>query len=101
MKLLDCPNIGVRPLQEFIYGGELRPMPDPDAATDAEWAAYVFNRSGEPGFRAEWWYHIASGTWFVAVRDNQKDEFVRSYLYGALPPPSPSDEVGATGGSQE
>ena len=82
MKLLDCPNIGVRPLQEFLFGGELRPMPDPDAATDAEWADYVFNRNGEPGVRAEWWYHIASGTWFVAERDNQKDEFVRSYLYG-------------------
>jgi sarcosine oxidase subunit delta len=82
MKLLDCPNVGIRPLQEFVYGGEVRAMPDPDVATDSEWADYVFNRSGEPGVRAEWWYHIASGTWFVAERDNQKDQFVRSYLYG-------------------
>ena len=82
MKLLDCPNIGVRPLQEFVYGGEVRSMPDASTCTDAAWADYVFNRAGEPGVRSEWWYHLASGTWFVAERDTLKDEFLRSYLYG-------------------
>lgn len=83
MKLLHCPNVGERPLQEFIFGGEVRPMPDPDAATDAEWADYVHNRSGEPGVRREWWYHIASGSWFIAERDTMRDEFIRSYHYGS------------------
>jgi sarcosine oxidase, subunit delta len=82
MKLLNCPVNGLRPLSEFAYGGELRTMPDLTTASDEAWADYVFNRRGEPGVRREWWYHIASGTWFVAERDNLKDEFLRSYLYG-------------------
>ena len=57
-------------------------MPNPDAASDAEWADYVFNRNGAPGVRAEWWYHLPSGTWFIAERDTLRDEFLRTYLYG-------------------
>lgn len=83
MKLLRCPMNGLRPIQEFAYGGELRIMPDPAMATDEEWADYVFNRTGEPGIRREWWYHIASGTWFIAERDTLKDEVLRTYLYDA------------------
>lgn len=82
MKLLKCPINGWRPLQEFVFGGELRPMPDPEQTSDSEWADYVFNRAGEPGIRREWWYHGPSGTWFIAERDNLKDEFLRTYLYG-------------------
>ena len=81
MKLIRCPINGVRPLQEFAFGGEVRTMPDPAKCSDAEWADYVFNRSGEPGLKEEWWYHLASGTWFIVERDTLKDEFVRSYLY--------------------
>ena len=81
MKLLRCPSNGVRPLQEFSYGGEMREVPDPAVVSDAQWADYVFNRSGEPGIKREWWYHIASGTWLIAERDTLKDEFVRTYLY--------------------
>ena len=82
MKQLTCPINGTRPLQEFHYGGEVREMPDPDAADDAAWADYVFNRTGEPGVHREWWYHIASGTWFVAERDVVRDVVTRTYLYG-------------------
>src|SRR5687768_16416492 len=82
MKLLRCPINGLRPLQEFSYGGVVRPAPEPSTASDVQWADYVFNRDGGPGVKKEWWYHIASGTWFIAERDNQKDEFIRSYLYG-------------------
>lgn len=60
----------------------MRILPDAHSASDEAWADYVFNRSGEPGVRCEWWYHSASGTWFVAERDNLKDEFLRTYLYG-------------------
>jgi sarcosine oxidase subunit delta len=81
MKLLKCPVNGLRPLQEFAFGGEVREMPDPVKATDKEWADYVFLRAGEPGIKKEWWYHLASGTWFIAERDTVKDEFIRSYLF--------------------
>ena len=82
MKSLRCPINGPRPLQEFQYGGELREMPDPDAASDEEWADYVFHRNGGPAVKREWWYHVPSGTWFIAERDNQSDTVLRTYLYG-------------------
>ena len=83
MKIIECPLNGPRPVQEFHFGGELRAMPDGATATDEQWADYVFNRHGEPGVRREWWYHVPSGTWFIAERDNTTDEVRRTYLYGA------------------
>ena len=80
MKILNCPINGPRPLQEFQFGGEVRQMPDPNTASDEQWADYVFNRNGEPSVKCEWWHHIASGTWFLAERDNVTDEIVRTYL---------------------
>jgi len=82
MKLLRCPVNGLRPIQEFVYGGLFRPSPDSHASSDNEWADYVFSRSGEPGLKKEWWYHIASGTWFIAERDTRTDEIVQTYLFG-------------------
>lgn len=83
MKLIRCPVNGLRPAQEFAYGGAFRPMPNPDEVNDQQWADYVFNREGEPGLRREWWYHIASGVWFIAERNNEDGVIVRTYL---LPP---------------
>jgi sarcosine oxidase subunit delta len=83
MKLLRCPVNGTRPISEFAYGGELRDMPDPSRVTDAEWAAFVFNRNGAPGLKKEWWYHVPSGTWFIAERDTGTDRVLDTYLYGA------------------
>ena len=60
-------------------------MPDLAEVTDQQWADYVFYRNGEPGVKREWWYHVPSGTWFIAERDNQTDAFVRTYLYNAEP----------------
>lgn len=81
MKIINCPVNGPRPMQEFAYGGALREMPDPATASDAEWGDYVFNRDGAPGVKREWWYHLASGVWFVAERDTLQDRFLRTYLY--------------------
>jgi sarcosine oxidase subunit delta len=83
MKIINCPINGPRPLQEFHFGGEVRAMPEPTGVTDQQWADYVFNRAGEPGVKREWWYHVPSGTWFIAERDNRTDDFLRTYLYGA------------------
>ena len=83
MKILRCPINGPRPIQEFHFGGEVREMPDPQKVGDEEWAGYVFQRSGEPGVKREWWHHIASGTWFIAERDNSTDQVLRTYLYEA------------------
>ena len=81
MKTLTCPINGPRPLQEFTFGGEVRPMPDPNQSSNDEWADYVFNRNGAPSIQHEWWYHIASSTWFIAERNTATDEFIRTYLW--------------------
>lgn len=80
MKILECPLNGPRPIQEFYFGGEIRPMPDPDSSSDEAWADYVFAREGAPGRKTEWWYHLPSGTWFLAERDTRTDEILRTYL---------------------
>lgn len=80
MKLLQCPVNGIRPLSEFSYGGEFRTMPDPDSCTDQQWAAYVHYRRGAPGYKKEWWYHMPSGTWFIAERNTITDKVSRTYL---------------------
>lgn len=82
MKQLRCPLNGLRPLQEFTYGGEFREPPQTATHSDEQWADYVYHRAGEPGVKQEWWYHSASGTWFLAQRDNTTDKIVRTYLYG-------------------
>ncbi len=83
MKILECPVNGPRPIQEFLFGGEVREMPDPASVGDERWAEYVFNRRGEPGLKKEWWYHLPSGTWLIAERDTAKDEVLRTYLWSA------------------
>ena len=81
MKLMTCPVNGTRGIGEFVYGGELRAMPDPAASSDAVWADYVFNRTGIAGLKREWWCHGPSGVWFIAERDTGSDAIVRTYLY--------------------
>lgn len=82
MKIMTCPINGARPVTEFVYGGEVRPMPDPQAVDDTTWAEYVFNRNGASGIKQEWWCHTPSNTWFIAERNTLTDEVLRTYLYG-------------------
>jgi sarcosine oxidase subunit delta len=89
LKIIHCPLNGPRPLLEFTCGGEVRAMPDPDACSDAEWSAWLFNRASVPGVKREWWCHTPSGYWFIAERDTVRDEFLKTYdaaeLAGAAP----------------
>ena len=73
---------GLRPITEFVYGGELRKMPDPEASDDKAWSAYVHYRDNAPGIKKEWWYHAPSGTWFIAERNTLSDEVLTTYLFG-------------------
>jgi sarcosine oxidase subunit delta len=82
MKLIACPINGPRPASEFAYAGEVRPMPEPAACSDVQWADYVFNRNGSAGVKKEWWLHVPSGVWFIAERDTERDVIERTYLWG-------------------
>lgn len=79
---MNCPVNGARSILEFVCGGEVRAMPDPEGVEDGVWADYVFNRSSVPGVKWEWWCHMPSNTWFIAERHTQTDEILRTYLYG-------------------
>jgi sarcosine oxidase subunit delta len=88
MKILVCPLNGPRPVSEFVYGGEVRQSPDPDRCSDEEWSRYVFHRSGAPGIKYEWWCHIASGYWFIALRDTMGDVVIATYTPETVRQPS-------------
>jgi sarcosine oxidase, subunit delta len=79
MKLIPCPLNGPRPADEFVYAGEVRDMPDPGSSSDADWARYVFHRSGVPAVKQEWWCHTPSGYWFIAERNTLTDEILATY----------------------
>ena len=84
MKIIRCPLNGPRPMAEFAYGGEVRPMPDPDACSDAEWTDYVFNRASVPAVKREWWCHVASGYWFIVDRNTASDDIIATHTVDIL-----------------
>ena len=65
MKILNCPLNGPRNISEFVYGGEVVEMPDPNACGDREWAEYVFMENNTAGVIREWWYHVATAYWIT------------------------------------
>ncbi len=79
MKLIDCPLNGPRNAQEFVCGGEVQPMPDPGACSDAAWVDYVFLENNTAGVVREWWCHVPTAFWFIAERDTVADIFIRTY----------------------
>jgi sarcosine oxidase subunit delta len=83
MKIMDCPLNGPRNISEFAFGGEVQPMPKLNA--DARvWARYVFIENNTLGVVREWWIHVPTSYWFIAERNTQTNEIVRTY---------PSDEL--------
>ena len=78
MKILECPLNGPRNIAEFTYGGEYRPPPDPDGASDRAWAEQVFFQDNRAGPVLEWWCHTASSFWFLVERDTRTDDVLRA-----------------------
>ena len=79
MKIMHCPLNGPRNISEFVWGGEVREEPDPNRASDAEWAAHVFLHDNQPGVVREWWLHAPTAYWFIAERNMLTDEILRTY----------------------
>ena len=82
MKIMPCPLNGPRNISEFVCAGEVVVSPDPNRATDAEWADYVFLHANRADVVREWWYHVATAFWFIAERDTRTDEIMRTYPAG-------------------
>jgi len=89
MFLIDCPFCGSRQQTEFHCHGEAhiaRPE-DPDALSDEEWAAYLFNRSNSKGVFYERWVHShGCRRWFNVARDTVSDRILAVYRMGEEPP---------------
>ena len=85
MLSLDCPWCGARPETEFRCGGEAHlQRPDPQTASDAEWAAYLFHRTNPRGVHRERWVHVhGCGRWFLVERDTVSDRIARVHRLDA------------------
>jgi sarcosine oxidase subunit delta len=81
MKILRCPLNGPRNISEFVWGGEMKPMPDPATASDAEWTEYLFLEENIAGEITEWWLHAPTNYWFVARRNTITDEIIETMTY--------------------
>jgi sarcosine oxidase subunit delta len=79
MKIMNCPLNGPRNISEFVHGGEVREMPEPNTCSDHEWAQYVFYSDNLIEVVTEWWLHAPSGYWFIAERHTASDEVLRTY----------------------
>lgn len=79
MKIMNCPLNGPRNISEFVYGGEVTELPDVDNAPDKEWAEHTFYAYNGTGVAKEWWYHVASGYWFIAERHRVTDKILATY----------------------
>jgi sarcosine oxidase subunit delta len=79
MKMMPCPLNGPRNISEFVYGGELKAMPDIATCSDKAWADYVFHSENRAGIVIEWWMHAASAYWFLAERNTVTDEILRTW----------------------
>ena len=77
--MMNCPLNGLRNISEFVYGGQVKAMPDHRSVSDADWADYDFFEDTAIGVVREWWQHAPSSYWFIAERHNGSDEIVRTF----------------------
>ena len=93
MLRIPCPNCGIRDQVEFRFGGEShRVRPDnPEQASDAEWAHYLFYRKNPKGVHSERWLHsYGCRQWFNLVRDTVTHDIIEAYPIGQQPKMSPA-----------
>lgn len=88
MLRIECPWCGVRDQTEFSCGGEShisRPE-NPENASDAEWADYLFYRNNIKGLHYERWVHTyGCRQWFNVARDTVTHEILEVYAMGEQP----------------
>jgi methylglutamate dehydrogenase subunit B len=71
---IPCPHCGLRPFQEFTFGGELRDLESSDADGDYR---RVFVRNNAPGPQLERWFHVyGCRRWLTLRRDTVANRIV-------------------------
>ena len=99
MKIMTCPLNGPRNISEFVWGGDVKAMPDPASASDKAWADYLFIEENVAGEVHEWWLHAPSNFWFIARRDTLTDTILETmtvdvFMARALPAGRPGAAQG-------
>ncbi len=90
MLLIRCPYCETeRPELEFRHAGQAhrdRPA-DPAAASDSDWAEFLFFRVNVKGVHAERWRHAnGCGRYFNCLRDTVSDRILATYKAGEARP---------------
>jgi heterotetrameric sarcosine oxidase delta subunit len=101
MLRIKCPYCGIRDQTEFRYGGEanrIRPS-HAEQLSDAEWAAYLFNRENPKGALRERWVHsYGCRQWFIVVRDTVTHDMLESSPVSAPRQTGGDDSTSDAGG---
>jgi heterotetrameric sarcosine oxidase delta subunit len=88
MLQINCPWCGIRDQEEFTFGGQAhRQRPSkPAQTTDAEWSAYLFNRTNPKGVHREKWRHtFGCRQWFNVARHTVTHEVFAIYPMTDVP----------------
>ena len=84
MMLLPCPWCGLRAADEFHYVGEAKKRPDPVAATEAEWRAYLYFQANPCGWTVENWYHRSGCRRFIKIERHTGTNAIKTATPGPL-----------------
>ena len=72
MKILTCPLNGPRNISEFVWGGEVKAVPDPaHGERRASGPSTCSSRPTTAGEIYEWWLHAPTNFWFIARRNTR------------------------------
>lgn len=83
MMRIECPWCGPRDEAEFVWGGPSHVERPSIAASDQQWAAYLFFRDNPKGILRERWRHAyGCGQWFNLVRNTATHQIGQIYRMG-------------------
>lgn len=77
MLVIVCPHCGPRNSDEFTFNGEVRPRPDVNATSPAEWRRYLYMRQNRAGWVTERWFHVSGCRRFLMVERNTETNEIR------------------------
>lgn len=93
MQSIPCPFCGPRDEVEFRCGGQTHiTRPEPEKATDEEWAVYLYVRDNPRGWARERWLHAyGCRQWFNLVRNTVTHQIQQTYAMTAPRPALPQE----------
>ncbi len=75
---LPCPNCGLRPIEEFVYG-EVSAVPDSVVDADERNVDLAFMTSNPEGWTTDRWFHsFGCRRWLTIRRDTTTDRILNN-----------------------